>query len=158
MEVTILALAWRDWGKHEKPQVSWSLGQDLDSYLPDVKQGCYNSFVVLTLLQIEESGLDAVNVREVLLEMRRFRMGLIQTPDQLRFSYWAIIEGSNKYLNGTSVVSKIVILQSFFIFIPNFTCCYGSLVISNKWEVKYRLHVVTMFFYSLQKYDLNASC
>lgn len=62
----------------------------------------------LFLLQIEESGLDAVNVREVLLEMRKFRMGLIQTPDQLRFSYWAIIEGSNKHLNGSSVVSGTV--------------------------------------------------
>ncbi|XP_023713038.1 tyrosine-protein phosphatase non-receptor type 2 isoform X3 [Cryptotermes secundus] len=54
------------------------------------------------LVLIEEIGIDAVNVREVLLEMRKFRMGLIQTPDQLRFSYWAIIEGSNKHLNGSS--------------------------------------------------------
>nr|XP_032834877.1 tyrosine-protein phosphatase non-receptor type 1-like isoform X1 [Petromyzon marinus]XP_032834878.1 tyrosine-protein phosphatase non-receptor type 1-like isoform X2 [Petromyzon marinus] len=35
-----------------------------------------------------------VDVRAVLLEMRRCRMGLIQTPDQLRFSYLAIIEGA----------------------------------------------------------------
>jgi protein tyrosine phosphatase len=34
-----------------------------------------------------------VNVREMLLEMRRYRMGLIQTADQLRFSYLAIHEG-----------------------------------------------------------------
>lgn len=27
------------------------------------------------------------------MDMRRQRMGLIQTPDQLRFSYQAIIEG-----------------------------------------------------------------
>ena len=66
---------------------------------------------MLIYLQIEEKGLDAVNVREVLLEMRRFRMGLIQTPDQLRFSYWAIIEGSNKYLNGSNLVSKVIISQ-----------------------------------------------
>ena len=31
-------------------------------------------------------------VREVLLELRKFRMGLIQTPQQLRFSYFAIAE------------------------------------------------------------------
>jgi len=59
------------------------------------------------LVLIEEKGLDAVNVQEVLLEMRRFRMGLIQTPDQLRFSYWAIIEGSNKYLNGSNVQNDV---------------------------------------------------
>lgn len=34
-----------------------------------------------------------VNINEILLEMRRYRMGLIQTADQLRFSYLAIIEG-----------------------------------------------------------------
>ncbi|XP_011315079.1 tyrosine-protein phosphatase non-receptor type 1 isoform X2 [Fopius arisanus] len=43
---------------------------------------------------IDENGLNSVNVRDLLLEMRRSRMGLIQTPDQLRFSYAAIIEGS----------------------------------------------------------------
>jgi len=59
------------------------------------------------LVLIEEKGLDALNVREVLLEMRRFRMGLIQTPDQLRFSYWAIIEGSNKYPNGSNVQNDV---------------------------------------------------
>jgi len=35
-----------------------------------------------------------VNVKTILLEMRKFRMGLIQTPEQLRFSYQAIIEGA----------------------------------------------------------------
>lgn len=48
-----------------------------------------------------------MNVREVLLEMRQSRMGLIQTPDQLRFSYAAIIEGakelpSNNVVNNTN--------------------------------------------------------
>lgn len=32
-------------------------------------------------------------VRDLLLDMRRYRMGLVQTFDQLRFSYQAIIEG-----------------------------------------------------------------
>ncbi|EZA58596.1 tyrosine-protein phosphatase non-receptor type 2 isoform X1 [Ooceraea biroi] len=48
------------------------------------------------LVLIEENGLNAVNVREVLLEMRRSRMGLIQTPEQLRFSYAAIIDGAKQ--------------------------------------------------------------
>ncbi|XP_076679388.1 tyrosine-protein phosphatase non-receptor type 2-like isoform X1 [Andrena cerasifolii] len=48
------------------------------------------------LVLIEENGLNSVNVRDVLIEMRRYRMGLIQTPDQLRFSYAAIIDGAKE--------------------------------------------------------------
>ncbi|KAG7281092.1 hypothetical protein CRUP_027629 [Coryphaenoides rupestris] len=36
----------------------------------------------------------SVRLRDVLLEMRRGRMGLIQTADQLRFSYLAVIQGA----------------------------------------------------------------
>ncbi|XP_011495161.1 PREDICTED: tyrosine-protein phosphatase non-receptor type 2 isoform X2 [Ceratosolen solmsi marchali] len=56
------------------------------------------------LVLIEENGLNSVNVREVLIEMRQSRMGLIQTPDQLRFSYAAIIVGSKQLpLNNVNV-------------------------------------------------------
>lgn len=48
------------------------------------------------LILIEQDGVDGVNIRDILLEMRRYRMGLIQTPDQLRFSYQAIIEGMRR--------------------------------------------------------------
>ncbi|XP_060809415.1 tyrosine-protein phosphatase non-receptor type 61F isoform X2 [Amyelois transitella] len=48
------------------------------------------------LVIIEKEGLDSVNIQQILLEMRRDRMGLIQTPDQLRFSYQAIIEGAKR--------------------------------------------------------------
>lgn len=34
-----------------------------------------------------------MSVQDILLELRRYRMGLIQTADQLYFSYKAIIEG-----------------------------------------------------------------
>ncbi|MCL4124218.1 UNVERIFIED_CONTAM: hypothetical protein GTU68_058884, partial [Idotea baltica] len=40
-------------------------------------------------------------VLEVLLDMRKYRMGLIQTSDQLRFSYQAIIYGAQR-LNETN--------------------------------------------------------
>ena len=40
-----------------------------------------------------------VRICDVLLEMRRYRMGLIQTADQLRFSYLAVNEGA-KYIKG----------------------------------------------------------
>ena len=43
--------------------------------------------------------MDGVNVRQVLLDMRKYRMGLIQTYEQLRFSYMAIIEGGKALLN-----------------------------------------------------------
>ncbi|XP_045463538.1 tyrosine-protein phosphatase non-receptor type 61F isoform X1 [Harmonia axyridis] len=48
------------------------------------------------LVLIEKHGLESVNVKEILLDMRQYRMGLIQTPEQLRFSYQAIIEGAKK--------------------------------------------------------------
>ncbi|XP_012730972.2 tyrosine-protein phosphatase non-receptor type 1 isoform X2 [Fundulus heteroclitus] len=47
----------------------------------------------------------SVRIREVLLEMRRYRMGLIQTPDQLRFSYLAVIEGA-KYIKGDTSLQE----------------------------------------------------
>lgn len=40
----------------------------------------------------------SVDIQKVLLDMREFRMGLIQTPDQLRFSYMAVIEGARLIL------------------------------------------------------------
>lgn len=45
------------------------------------------------LVLIDKEGADKISVRDVLFEMRRYRMGLIQTADQLYFSYQAIIEG-----------------------------------------------------------------
>lgn len=42
----------------------------------------------------------SVDIQRVLLGMREYRMGLIQTPDQLRFSYMAVIEGAKLILTG----------------------------------------------------------
>lgn len=51
--------------------------------------------------------LKKVVVKDVLIEMRKYRMGLIQTPGQLRFSYLAIIKGIQKaeFENGLPVGS-----------------------------------------------------
>lgn len=49
------------------------------------------------LIIVDKYGEDKLSVREVLLELRKYRMGLIQTGDQLYFSYLAVIEGK-KYL------------------------------------------------------------
>jgi len=48
------------------------------------------------LLEAQLSGTQAVNVKERLLDMRTYRMGLIQTPDQLKFSYLSIMEGAKQ--------------------------------------------------------------
>ncbi|XP_031422680.1 tyrosine-protein phosphatase non-receptor type 1 isoform X2 [Clupea harengus] len=45
----------------------------------------------------------SVQIRDVLLEMRRGRMGLIQTADQLRFSYLAVIEGAKSIMGDPSI-------------------------------------------------------
>ena len=48
------------------------------------------------ILQIEKDGADSVCIKDILLEMRQYRMGLIQTAEQLRFSYIAIVEGAKQ--------------------------------------------------------------
>ncbi len=44
----------------------------------------------------------SVDIQKVLLDMREYRMGLIQTPDQLRFSYMAVMEGAKLILTDNS--------------------------------------------------------
>lgn len=52
------------------------------------------------LSQVEKNQDSAkVKVQDVLLEMRKYRSGLIQTRDQLRFAYRAIIYGARDILN-----------------------------------------------------------
>lgn len=62
----------------------------------------------------------SVDIKKVLLEMRKFRMGLIQTADQLRFSYLAVIEGA-KFIMGDSSV-QVSIASAFHpgVLISNF--------------------------------------
>jgi len=48
------------------------------------------------LLEAETKGTQAVNVKARLLDMRTYRMGLIQTGDQLKFSYISIMEGARQ--------------------------------------------------------------
>lgn len=57
-----------------------------------------------------EGSLDSINVKEMLLQMRSYRMGLIQTSDQLRFSYQAIIQGAHEILQNGSLGSLLVSL------------------------------------------------
>ncbi len=50
------------------------------------------------------------SVQEVLLELRKYRMGLIQTYDQLKFSYEAIIEGMKRMNNDVSFLSSFHVI------------------------------------------------
>jgi len=59
------------------------------------------------LVLIEKLGdMNRIKIQDVLLEMRQYRMGLIQTPDQLRFSYLAIIEGAKQLLTRNNVINN----------------------------------------------------
>ncbi|KAF3821900.1 hypothetical protein GH733_009457 [Mirounga leonina] len=66
------------------------------------------SYYTVHLLQLENINMekgDDINIKQLLLNMRKYRMGLIQTPDQLRFSYMTIIEGG-KFIKGDSNIQK----------------------------------------------------
>lgn len=62
------------------------------------------------LVLVEKEGENKINVTDLLLELRQSRMGLIQTADQLYFSYQAIIEGI-RHLNDP--VSRRFILHTY---------------------------------------------
>ena len=51
--------------------------------------------------------MKCVDIRTMLIGMRSYRMGLIQTPDQLRFSYLAVIEGGRRILNLSDANSNV---------------------------------------------------
>ncbi|CAG9137407.1 unnamed protein product [Plutella xylostella] len=46
--------------------------------------------------EIEKEGIEKLDILEVLMELRKDRAGLIQTPDQLRFSFQAVLEGHKR--------------------------------------------------------------
>jgi len=50
---------------------------------------------VLTLAR-QNGKCDGLNIPEMLLSLRKYRLGLIQTAEQLRFAYLAIVEGLQK--------------------------------------------------------------
>lgn len=55
---------------------------------------------------IDKEGENRVSVQDVLLELRKYRMGLIQTHDQLTFSYEAIVEGMKRMNNDVSCCTR----------------------------------------------------
>ncbi|XP_018374875.1 PREDICTED: tyrosine-protein phosphatase non-receptor type 1 isoform X1 [Trachymyrmex cornetzi] len=101
---------WPDFGVPQRPTAflrfladvrkSGALDQNVGPPIVHCSAGIGRSgtfcLVDACLVLIEKYGLNALNVRHELLEMRRSRMGLIQTPEQLCFSYAAIIQGAKQ--------------------------------------------------------------
>ncbi|KAF7690884.1 hypothetical protein HF521_011181 [Silurus meridionalis] len=69
------------------------------------RSGTFSLVDTCLVLMDKKKDSSHVDIKKVLLDMRRFRMGLIQTPDQLRFSYMAVLEGA-KCIMGDSSVQK----------------------------------------------------
>ncbi|KAI4905413.1 hypothetical protein NFI96_026306 [Prochilodus magdalenae] len=111
---------WPDFGVPESPasflnflfkvRESGSLGTDQGPAVVHCSAGIGRSgtfSLVDTCLVLMDKRKDpsTVDIKKVLLDMRKYRMGLIQTPDQLRFSYMAVLEGA-KYIMGDSSLQK----------------------------------------------------
>ncbi|XP_064598724.1 tyrosine-protein phosphatase non-receptor type 2-like [Liolophura sinensis] len=106
-------VTWPDFGVPQSPSAflnfliavreSGSLDTDVGPAVIHCSAGIGRSgtfcLVDTCLVMLEKTrDLNSINVREVLIKMRSYRMGLIQTPDQLRFSYLAVIEGARRIL------------------------------------------------------------
>ncbi|XP_073740078.1 tyrosine-protein phosphatase non-receptor type 1 isoform X4 [Callorhinus ursinus] len=92
--------------KEEKEMIFEDTNLKLTLISEDIK-----SYYTVRQLELENLTMDkrkdpsSVDIKKVLLEMRKFRMGLIQTADQLRFSYLAVIEGA-KFIMGDASVQE----------------------------------------------------
>jgi tyrosine-protein phosphatase non-receptor type 1 len=111
---------WPDFGVPKSPEAflkflhhvrqTGSLSEDVGPPIIHCSAGIGRSgtfcLVDTCLVLIEKADtLNGVSVKEILLEMRRCRMGLIQTHDQLRFSYMAILAGARAILHGNGLGS-----------------------------------------------------
>lgn len=76
---------------------------DLTLLLFEAQQKVFNLAAIMFSQMSQRKDPSSVRIREVLLEMRKYRMGLIQTADQLRFSYLAVIEGAKYIMGDTSI-------------------------------------------------------
>ncbi|XP_026781781.2 tyrosine-protein phosphatase non-receptor type 2a isoform X2 [Pangasianodon hypophthalmus] len=69
------------------------------------RSGTFSLVDTCLVLMDKRKDASSVDVQKVLLDMREYRMGLIQTPNQLRFSYMAIMEGA-KCILGDSILKQ----------------------------------------------------
>ncbi|KAL6099716.1 ptpn2 [Pungitius sinensis] len=111
---------WPDFGVPESPasflnflfkvRESGALGEDHGPAVVHCSAGIGRSgtfSLVDTCVVLMEKRKDpsSVDIKNILLDMRKYRMGLIQTPDQLRFSFMAVLEGS-KHITGDSSIQN----------------------------------------------------
>ncbi|XP_036001088.1 tyrosine-protein phosphatase non-receptor type 2 [Fundulus heteroclitus] len=111
---------WPDFGVPESPasflnflfkvRESGALGMDHGPAVVHCSAGIGRSgtfSLVDTCLVLIDKRKDplSVDIKNILLKMRKYRMGLIQTPEQLRFSYMAVLEGA-KFIMGDSSVQN----------------------------------------------------
>ncbi|KAM7373244.1 hypothetical protein PAMP_008111 [Pampus punctatissimus] len=69
------------------------------------RSGTFSLVDTCLVLMDKRKDPSSVDIKSILLDMRKYRMGLIQTPDQLRFSFLAVLEGA-KYIMGDSSVQN----------------------------------------------------
>uniref|UniRef100_A0A3Q3X5Z8 Tyrosine-protein phosphatase non-receptor type n=1 Tax=Mola mola TaxID=94237 RepID=A0A3Q3X5Z8_MOLML len=69
------------------------------------RSGTFSLVDTCVVLMDKRKDPSSVDIKSILLDMRKYRMGLIQTADQLRFSYMAVLEGA-KYIMGDSSVEN----------------------------------------------------
>ncbi|XP_078789951.1 tyrosine-protein phosphatase non-receptor type 2a isoform X2 [Oryzias latipes] len=88
------------WPTKEESQMSFTDTGFVVKLLSEEDQ----SYFTVRVLELHNTKMDkrknpsSVDIQKVLLDMRKYRMGLIQTADQLRFSYMAVIEGAKLIL------------------------------------------------------------
>ncbi|KAG7279955.1 hypothetical protein CRUP_025207 [Coryphaenoides rupestris] len=67
------------------------------------RSGTFSLVDTCLVLMDKRKDPSSVDIKSILLDMRKYRMGLIQTPDQLRFSYMAVLEGAKCIMGDASV-------------------------------------------------------
>ncbi|XP_054620488.1 tyrosine-protein phosphatase non-receptor type 2 isoform X3 [Dunckerocampus dactyliophorus] len=111
---------WPDFGVPESPasflnflfkvRESGALGADHGPAVVHCSAGIGRSgtfsLVDTCLVLMDKRKEPSVDIKRVLLDMRKYRMGLIQTPDQLRFSFMAVLEGSKCIMGDSTVQSQ----------------------------------------------------
>uniref|UniRef100_A0A8C7HZP1 Tyrosine-protein phosphatase non-receptor type n=1 Tax=Oncorhynchus kisutch TaxID=8019 RepID=A0A8C7HZP1_ONCKI len=70
------------------------------------RSGTFSLVDTCLILMDKRKDSSSVDILRVLLDMREYRMGLIQTPDQLRFSYRAVLEGAKSIMGDCSAQSQ----------------------------------------------------
>ncbi|XP_039286824.1 tyrosine-protein phosphatase non-receptor type 61F isoform X2 [Nilaparvata lugens] len=117
---------WPDYGIPQSPTAflhflgdirrSGALGSDVGPAIVHCSAGIgrSGSFCLvdscLVIIKDKQDSCEGITIRDILMEMRKYRMGLVQTAEQLRFCYLAIIEGlKDNFENSELPINEIEI-------------------------------------------------